>query len=134
MVIIDGQGTGGPEFREAYQYFHAHRQAGDLVWQSFPEVYEVYHGTGWAGFDASVPYDQVVREACGHRLWLITPPDGAVAGHTPLARLHQCLTQASWVQRGEQYFRGLRVLSYEQPNREAKQVRETDKVGTDSRW
>ncbi|HEV8130821.1 MAG TPA: glycosyltransferase family 39 protein [Acidobacteriota bacterium] len=114
VVPVIWRGSYGPEFREAYQYFHTHRQRNDLVWQPFPEVYEIYHGLRWEGFNASVAPDQVVKESCGHRLWLITPPDHATSSFGPLARLQLCLMKAGWAVQTERRFRGLLVLLYEE--------------------
>lgn len=63
------------QFREAFAYVEQQRRAGDVLWVSHPQVYEVYYGrrpelSGYA------PATKVERAARTGRLWMVC----AVAG------------------------------------------------------
>ena len=61
-----------PGFREAFAFAHEHGTTGDLYWVSHPQVFEVYfrHSETCLGsYDAS---EQVLTQACRHRLWFIS--------------------------------------------------------------
>jgi hypothetical protein len=61
-----------PGFREAFAYARQHGAADDLYWVSHPQVFEVYFrpsATCLGSYDAS---EQVLKEACRHRLWFIS--------------------------------------------------------------
>ena len=112
IANVVATGSYGTEFREAYQYVHATGRPDDLIWQPYPEVFEVYHGTR-EGFGPLVPPDRVVSESAGHRLWLVAPPDGAVAGQAPLANLETRLVAAGRTKIAERPFRGVVARLYE---------------------
>jgi hypothetical protein len=63
------------QFREAFVHVEAHREPGDAVWVSHPQVYEVYHGRTPVLSAYSAP-ETVARAARAGRLWMIC----AIAG------------------------------------------------------
>src|SRR5262249_37694588 len=76
-------------FREAFAHVHRHRAAGDALWVSHPQVYEVYHGNPPA-LGAYSPADEVERRARAGRLWLVctvTSGRGAVTAPGVVARV-----------------------------------------------
>ena len=113
VIPLVGRGAYGSEFREAFQHVRSGWRDGDRIWQPYPEVYEVYHGPGWDGFGPLTPNDRVVGESAGRRLWLVSPLDGALEGHTPLATLEMRLVEAGREKTDERRFRGLVVRLYE---------------------
>jgi hypothetical protein len=58
------------QFREAFAHVHRRRAAGDALWVSHPQVYEVYHGTP-PPLGAYSPAGEVERRARSGRLWLV---------------------------------------------------------------
>jgi hypothetical protein len=62
------------EFREAFAYVHAHRQAGECLWVSHPQVYEVYYGRPAWLLGAYTPLAQVEAAARRGRLWMVFTP------------------------------------------------------------
>jgi hypothetical protein len=62
------------EFREAFACVHAHRQSGDALWVSHPQVYEVYHGRPAGLLGAYTSLEQVEETARRGRLWMVYTP------------------------------------------------------------
>lgn len=107
------RGYYGPQFRAAFEYFHTQQMPHDYLWQPFVEVYQVYHGPYPRTLHAGDSEETIIRTARGHRIWLITPPDGAIAGHEPVRRLHQRLAESGWVRHHDKAFRQVVVVLYE---------------------
>src|SRR5262249_13213099 len=63
------------QFPEAFAYFEAHREPGDVLWVSHPQVYEVYYGRS-PDLSAYSPPEMVVQAAKTSRFWMVC----AVAG------------------------------------------------------
>ncbi len=60
-----------PGYREAFEYVHRHREAGDIYWVSHPQVFEVYFGNSETCLGSYDPIEDVLKQAEGHRIWLI---------------------------------------------------------------
>lgn len=99
------------QFREAFAYVEAHREPGDLLWVSHPQVYEVYHGRA-PDLDAYSPPEKVEHLARTRRLWMVCAVAGSrerlTAGAT-VARVRA----ASCMAADRQRFKGLEVVLYE---------------------
>jgi len=98
------------QFREAFAYVEQHRRAGDALWVSHPQVYEVYHGRPPA-LSAYSPSDKVEQVARTGRLWMIC----AVAGshERPTAPETVARMRASSCKiLDRRRFRGLEVIFY----------------------
>ncbi len=98
------------QFREAFAYVEAHREPGDTVWVSHPQVYEVYHGPAPVLSAYSTP-EAVEQAARAGRLWMVC----AIAGS------HERLTAPDmvarvragpWVPLSRRRFKGLEVVLY----------------------
>jgi hypothetical protein len=98
------------QFREAFAHVEAHRQRGDVVWVSHPQVYEVYHGLP-PDLGAYSPPERVEQAACTGRLWMVCAVAGSqerlTAGDTVnRVRAAPCTIADRW------RFRGLEVILY----------------------
>jgi hypothetical protein len=61
------------EFREAFAYVQQHWCAGDTLWVSHPEVYEVYFGRDASVLGCYTPLEQVEKVASTGPLWVVSP-------------------------------------------------------------
>jgi hypothetical protein len=97
------------QFREAFAFVHEHCSAGDPIWVSHPQVYEVYYDHP-PQLSAYSPVEVVARAAGQGRLWMI----GAVAGthERPTAPATVARIEAACVPVLCQRFRGLKVTLY----------------------
>jgi hypothetical protein len=101
------------QFREAFAYVEAHREPGDVVWISHPQVYEVYHGRT-PELSAYSTLAQVEQAARTGRLWMVC----AVAGlrERPTAPDMVARVRAGpYVPLSRRRFKGLEVILYGPP-------------------
>jgi hypothetical protein len=97
------------QFREAFAHVRRHRAAGDALWVSHPQVYEVYRGTPPV-LGAYSPTDEVERRARSGRLWLVctvTSGRGATTAPDLVARV-----EAAAVVLARHRFKGVEVVLY----------------------
>jgi hypothetical protein len=97
------------QFREAFAYVERQRAAGDEVWVSHPQVYEVYHGRPPLLSAYSRP-EAVARAAQTGRLWMVCAVAGAHERPTAPAMVAQ--VSCMGVPRLCQRFRGVQVTLY----------------------
>ena len=102
-----------PGIPRALEYVNAKRLPGDVIWQPYIEVYQLYHDRATAGFGTEISHADLLRLARGHRLWLISLPDGSLPGQTPLANMQTDVAAAGWVQKDKCEFHHVVVLLYE---------------------
>jgi hypothetical protein len=98
------------QFREAFAYVERHRRAGDAVWVSHPQVYEVYQGRPPV-LSAYSPPEAVERAARTGRLWMIC----AVAGSRERPTAPDMVARvraAPCVPLMGRHFKGLQVVLY----------------------
>ncbi len=62
------------QFREAFTYVREHWSAGDRLWVSHPEVYEVYYGRDATLLGYYTPPEVVANVARSGRLWTVCVP------------------------------------------------------------
>ncbi|HUY89152.1 MAG TPA: hypothetical protein VMV10_10485 [Pirellulales bacterium] len=62
------------EFRQAFDYVHAHWNEGDSLWVSQPEVYEAYFGHARNVIHAKSPREAVQAAALRGRVWMVCHP------------------------------------------------------------
>jgi hypothetical protein len=97
------------QFREAFAHVRRRRAAGDALWVSHPQVYEVYHGTP-PPLGAYSPAEDVERRARAGRLWLVctvTGDRGALTAPGVVARV-----AAAGVLLERRRFKGVEVALY----------------------
>ena len=95
-----------PGFREAFVYAHRHSEAGDLYWVSHPQVFEAYFRGQETCLGSSADNAEVVTQARGRRLWLIST-------RTPLSEpLERRLHEAGFVLSDAYRSRGYVALLY----------------------
>jgi hypothetical protein len=92
------------EFREAFAFVHGRWTAGDTLWVSHPQVYEVYHGRPPWLLGSFTPVDEVVRAARAGRLWMVYTPQkpGMTCFPETFASLQAagCASTAHWGMQG----------------------------------
>jgi hypothetical protein len=96
------------QFREAFAHVEAHRQPGDVLWVSHPQVYEVYYGRP-PDLGAYSPPEAVERAARTGRLWMICAVAGSRQRYTAaetVARVQAASSGAFDCRR----FRGVEVI------------------------
>jgi hypothetical protein len=99
------------EFREAFAYVQQHRQPGDFVWVSHPQVYEVYHGKPAWLMGAYTPLEDVERAARTGRLWMIFTPQ--TPGLTLFPEVFARVQSAGGVAVARHEVQGLEIVLYE---------------------
>jgi hypothetical protein len=105
------------EFREAFAYVHQHRQPGDFVWVSHPQVYEVYHGKPAWLMGAYTPLDEVERVARSGRLWMVFTPQ--TPGLTLFPEVFARVQSAGGAAVARHEVQGLEVVVYERTARDS---------------
>jgi hypothetical protein len=98
------------QFREAFAYVEAHRQRGDVVWVSHPQVYEVYRGHAPTLSAYSSPA-RVELAARNGRLWMVCAVAGSRERYTAADTVARVKT-ASCSVIDRHRFRGLDVVLY----------------------
>jgi hypothetical protein len=98
------------QFREAFAYVEAHRQPGDVVWVSHPQVYEVYHGHAPTLSAYSSP-SRVELAARNGRLWMVCAVAGSRERYTAADTVARVKT-ASCAVIDRRRYRGLDVVLY----------------------
>lgn len=98
------------QFREAFAYVEAHRQRGDLVWVSHPQVYEVYHGCvpDLSAYSASAQVEQAARTG---RLWMVCAVAGSRERYTAADTVGR-MKSSPCIVCDHRRFRGLQVVLY----------------------
>jgi hypothetical protein len=102
------------EFREAFAYVHAHRQPGDVLWVSHPQVYEVYHGRPAWLLGAYTPVARVEEAARRSRLWMVFTPQ--TPGLTLFPEVFARVQAAGAVPVQRHQVQGLEIVLYERTN------------------
>jgi hypothetical protein len=104
------------QFREGFAHVEAHRQPGDVLWVSHPQVYEVYYGRP-PDLDAYSPPEVVEGAARTGRLWMVCAVAGerlTAADMVARVRAAPCLVLE------RRRFKGLEVVLYAPiPNEES---------------
>ncbi len=96
------------QFREAFAYVERHRQPGDVLWVSHPQVYEVYYSRP-PDLDAYSPPETVEHAVRTGRLWMVC----AVAGERRTAAETVARVRAGPCMALEcRRFKGLEVVLY----------------------
>ena len=98
------------QFREAFAYVESHREPGDVLWVSHPQVYEVYYGRA-PDLDAHLPPDTVEQAACTGRLWMVCAVAGSRERFTAGATVDR-VRAAPCVATDRRRFKGLEVILY----------------------
>jgi hypothetical protein len=98
------------QFREAFAYVAARRAAGDVVWVSHPQVYEVYHGQA-PDLSAYSSPEAVERAARSRRLWMVCAVAGTRQRYTA-ADLVARVKAGPYTVLDCRRFRGLEVILY----------------------
>jgi hypothetical protein len=101
------------EFREAFDFVHRRQAAGDSVWVSHPQVYEVYHGRPPWLLGSSTPVNEVVRAALAGRLWVVCTPQKP--GLTCFQETFAALQAAGCVPVARRAMQGLEIVCYRPP-------------------
>jgi hypothetical protein len=101
------------EFREAFAFVHSHRQDGDAVWVSHPQVYEAYHGRPAWLMGAYTPLDQVQAAARRGRLWMVFTPQ--TPGLTLFPEVFTHIESAGAVPVARHKVQGLEIVLYAPP-------------------
>jgi hypothetical protein len=108
------------QFREAFAYVEAHREPGDAVWVSHPQVYEVYHGRA-PDLSAYSPPARVEQAARTGRLWMVCAVSGSHERYTA-APMVAGVKAAACVVLDRRRFRGLEVALYGLPSEKRSHV------------
>jgi hypothetical protein len=98
------------QFREAFDYVEAHRQSGDVLWVSHPQVYEVYRGHAPTLSAYSSP-SRVEEVAQNGRLWMVCAIAGSRERYTAADTVAR-MKAASCAVIDRRRFRGLDVVLY----------------------
>ncbi|MGH7224346.1 MAG: hypothetical protein ACRELF_14040 [Gemmataceae bacterium] len=98
------------QFREAFTYVEAHRQPGDVLWVSHPQVYEVYRGRAPTLSAYSSPA-RVEQAALSGRLWMVCAVAGSRERYTAADTVAR-VKAASCAVIDRRRFRGLDVVLY----------------------
>jgi hypothetical protein len=114
------------QFREAFAYVETHRQPGDVLWVSHPQVYEVYHGRA-PDLDAYSPPAIVEQAARSGRLWMVCAVAGSQERPTASATVAR-VRAASCATVDRRRFKGLEVVLYT-PLAEPRPLRPSDSEG-----
>ncbi|WP_020475462.1 glycosyltransferase family 39 protein [Zavarzinella formosa] len=117
LLVKNGGGT-MTDFRGACDYLRKHRQPEDTVWMPMPEPYNIYNGSPDGLVSSRLSIDGVIAAAAGHRIWLVTPPDGPMRSFATIAEFETSLTAAGYRKTDEQPFFGILALTYERPSRD----------------
>ncbi len=101
------------QFREAFAYVERHRAAGDVLWVSHPQVYEVYHGRApdLSAYSSPARAEQAARTG---RLWMVCAVAGSRERYTAAETVAR-VKAASCVAFDRRRFRGLEVVLYGPP-------------------
>jgi len=106
------------EFREAFAYVHRHLSAGDRLWVSHPEVYEVYFGRTTGVLGAYTPLDVVEWAARRGPLWMIYTPQGP--GMTNFAEVFERLQAVHSIPSRRHRVKGLDIVLYVPPDQQGR--------------
>lgn len=98
------------EFREAFAYVHRHSSAGDRLWVSHPEVYEVYFGRKTGVLGAYTPLEVVEWVARKGPLWMIYTPQGP--GMTNFTEVFERLQAVHSIPSKRHRVKGLEIVLY----------------------
>src|SRR5579871_2105675 len=98
------------QFREAFAYVEAHRDSGDVLWVSHPQVYEVYQGRA-PDLCAYSPPEMVEQVARTRRLWMVCAVAGSRERYTAAETVLR-VKAASPIILDRRRFRGLEVVLY----------------------
>jgi hypothetical protein len=101
------------QFREAFAYVEAHREVGDILWVSHPQVYEVYYGRP-PDLSAYSPPEMVARATKTSRLWMVCAVAGSRERHTAAETVAR-VKAVSPVILDRRRFRGLEVVLHGPP-------------------
>ncbi len=101
------------QFREAFTYVAAHRQPGDVLWVSHPQVYEVYHGRA-PDLSAYSSPTQVEQAARTGRLWMVCAVAGSQERYTAAETVRR-VKASSCIVIDRCRFRGVEVALYGPP-------------------
>jgi hypothetical protein len=101
------------QFREAFAYVEAHREPGDVLWVSHPQVYEVYQGRV-PDLSAYSPPEIVARAARTRRLWIVCAVAGSRERYTAAETVAR-VKSASPAVLDHRRYRGLEVVLYGPP-------------------
>jgi hypothetical protein len=101
------------EFREAFVFIHGRRAAGEAVWVSHPQVYEVYHGRPPWLLGSYTPVDEVVQAARAGRLWMVFTLQKP--GLTCFPETFAALQAAGCTSVAHHAMQGLEIVCYEPP-------------------
>jgi 4-amino-4-deoxy-L-arabinose transferase-like glycosyltransferase len=101
------------QFREAFAYVAVHRQPGDVLWVSHPQVYKVYHGRAPDLSAYSWPA-QVEQAARTGRLWMVCAVAGSRERYTAAETVSR-VKASSCIVIDRRRFRGVEVVLYGPP-------------------
>jgi 4-amino-4-deoxy-L-arabinose transferase-like glycosyltransferase len=101
------------QFREAFAYVTAHRQTGEVLWVSHPQVYEVYYGRppDLSAYSSPARVEQAARTG---RLWMVCAVAGSHERYTAADTVAR-VKAASGAVIDRRRFRGLEVVLYGPP-------------------
>jgi hypothetical protein len=110
LLVVSRQ---NPEFRQAFAFVQEQRQAGDEIWASHVEVYQVYHGPGAPVLDVGAN-EQLIQVARHHRVWMVSTLSPILKGPSSPEALRR-VEEAGGRRVLRREFRGLEVVLYEPP-------------------
>jgi hypothetical protein len=98
-------------YAEAFAFVHEHRAAGDAIWVSHPQVYEVYFGRPPLFLASYEPLDVLERTARERRVWMVFNPQ--VPGSTCFPEVFERLQAIHSVPTVHHQVPGLEIVLYQ---------------------